>query len=390
MAWSGDGRMRCVMNQLLEMERSLNNFMLETVLKLETLTQTKVFLLLESKHYRRYGGSPELVACFEESNFLLNEKDEQISVEVQLETADILHETRRGKRKPSKDNDDHSTKKDSSPSKKSRSDDDDDDDDRNESRTLNGNNDFSGSNGVDDYQPNSFVKRENDLQYTEDQMHQVYDHLRRSDPLLSIQSAGGRLSSSTGHLAPVEDEEYFSDGYADGEDANQRVLDNATDPAFRPGMYSLKNVRNSRKYRELESVEDVTLAYVKGTREFRLLGSTLYDIGKEIGLNCPILDVDANRGEAKQYLNAQMQEYLPLFERFKDVEKRPFRDVLKTQTPESYMKNRMRCGFVKARPNYYKSKPKTTDKKGKKTKNQPTISIAPSADAHPQRPYHNL
>ena len=105
MAWGGkEVRMRCVMNQLLEMERSLNNFMLETVLKLQTLTQTKVFLLLESKHYRRYGGSPEMVARFEESDFLPAEREDQICVEVELESDDILRETRKdqGRKRRSK------------------------------------------------------------------------------------------------------------------------------------------------------------------------------------------------------------------------------------------------------------------------------------------------
>ena len=65
MAWKKKDNMLSVLTQLKEMERSLCNFMMETVLKMETLTRTKVFLLLESDHYRRYGGSHELVSCFE-------------------------------------------------------------------------------------------------------------------------------------------------------------------------------------------------------------------------------------------------------------------------------------------------------------------------------------
>jgi len=355
------------------------------------LTQTKVFLLLESKHYRRYGGTPELVACFEDSNFMLNE-DEQINVEVKLETTEILNEKRSFKRKPSKRTDDHSPE-DSSPPKKSRPNVDPSPSKNSrsigQSRALDGNY-VSASNGDQEQRLDVIVKRENDVSFTENQIDEVFDHLRRTDPILGLQFSGQRLSSSTGYMAQ-EEEEYYSDG--DGGDPDQQVLNNATDPDFRPGMYSLENVKSSRKYREISSAEDVTLAYVKGTREFQLLGSTLYDIGKEIGLNCPVVDVDNKdaKDEAKKYLNAQMLKYLPLFERFKHVDKRPFRDVLKTQMPESYMKNRMRCGFVKARPKYYKSKPKSAVKKGKKANDQADLlgDQAPQpAEDHPH--YANI
>ena len=49
------------------MENSLTNFMLETILKIQTLTETKVFLLLESSGdgARRFCGTSDLVHSFE-------------------------------------------------------------------------------------------------------------------------------------------------------------------------------------------------------------------------------------------------------------------------------------------------------------------------------------
>jgi len=407
MAWGGkEVRMRCVMNQLLEMERSLNNFMLETVLKLQTLTQTKVFLLLESKHYRRYGGSPEMVARFEESDFLPAEREDQICVEVELETDDILRETRKdqGRKRRSKSGNEENADRipivdrtlngDSTPPKKSRL----DYLSRREfQRSLEASNSSSSNAALhagdaSRFNPPSpaFIKTENDVEFSENQVQEVYDRLRLGDPLLSLRGASEHLSSSTGFLEKNAEEDDYSDGYEDAEpeaaeeEARQRALDQGVDPVFKRGMYSLANVATSQKYLELEAVDDVTLAYVKGTREFRLLGSTLYDIGKEIGYSCPTRDVETNRGAIKQYLNGKMQEYLPYFERFKHVEKRPFRDVLKTQMPESYMKNRMRCGFVRTCPNYYKSKPKDKTKSPKEKKaGKSKASSDSSVDSRP-------
>merc|ERR1719374_261578 len=58
-----------LLNQLQLMENSLTNFMLETILKIQTLTETKVFLLLESSggadSVRRFCGTSDLVESFE-------------------------------------------------------------------------------------------------------------------------------------------------------------------------------------------------------------------------------------------------------------------------------------------------------------------------------------
>ena len=52
-------------NQLQVMEKTVTNFMLESILKLQTLTETKVFLLLEPKYsQRRFCGSEDLIRKF--------------------------------------------------------------------------------------------------------------------------------------------------------------------------------------------------------------------------------------------------------------------------------------------------------------------------------------
>ena len=83
-----------------------------------------------------------------------------------------------------------------------------------------------------------------------------------------------------------------------------------------------------------------------------------------------------NRGEVKDYLNTNMNKYLQMFERFKMVEKEPFKDVLKSHLPESYMKSRIRGGFKRQLPQYYNSKKeKTSPKKAKAISS--SLSAAP-------------
>ena len=65
-----------------------------------------------------------------------------------------------------------------------------------------------------------------------------------------------------------------------------------------------------------------------------------------------------------------------MFERFKMVEKEPFKDVLKSHLPESYMKSRIRGGFKRQLPQYYNSKKeKTSPKKAKAISS--SLSAAP-------------
>ena len=84
-----------LLEQLQLMENSLTNFMFETILKLRSLTDSKVFLLLENSERRRYCGSPELVDVFEHRGLNGHSND----VRVILDTStDVLIERKNRKR----------------------------------------------------------------------------------------------------------------------------------------------------------------------------------------------------------------------------------------------------------------------------------------------------
>ena len=82
MAWCGSGKESYLLNRLQDVEQSLANFMFETILKMETMTTTKVFLLLENPGGAKYGGTSDLVARFEDG---LLRQDDRNNVLVQLD-----------------------------------------------------------------------------------------------------------------------------------------------------------------------------------------------------------------------------------------------------------------------------------------------------------------
>ena len=71
MAWHGLGNVNSLLQQMQDIEVSLSNLMMETVLKMQTLMSTKVFLVLEdpTTKSRRYCGNKELISAYERSNF---------------------------------------------------------------------------------------------------------------------------------------------------------------------------------------------------------------------------------------------------------------------------------------------------------------------------------
>ena len=111
------------------MENSLTNFMLETILKIQSLTETKVFLLLESPGCsdggRRYCGTRDLVELFESAQLASKTADVEVSLDPSINTlvektvapsqSTFSEQRPRGAKKRSLDNHASSTAIDSAP-----------------------------------------------------------------------------------------------------------------------------------------------------------------------------------------------------------------------------------------------------------------------------------
>ena len=100
MAWRGVGNVDSLLTQLQEFEESMTNLMLETILKMQTLTETRVFMLLEhpGTKFRRFCGHKELVGQYENGN--LCKTDEGSAAEVRLDPdVELLMTRKRGKKR---------------------------------------------------------------------------------------------------------------------------------------------------------------------------------------------------------------------------------------------------------------------------------------------------
>jgi len=81
-----------LLSQLQCMENTITNFMLETILKLQSLTDVKVFLLIDSGQKRRYCGSKNLMDTFESKKGLFCSSDTDIAIHLDP-TANALIES---------------------------------------------------------------------------------------------------------------------------------------------------------------------------------------------------------------------------------------------------------------------------------------------------------
>merc|ERR1711990_715066 len=127
------------------------------------------------------------------------------------------------------------------------------------------------------------------------------------------------------------------------------------DGAAEPPHHS--NVPSAQKVKALESIKDPEAAFEKGTWENKLLGSILYEYGKDLAEKCPYNDVSLHLAEVRSYLNENMDQYLAYFQRFTVSERKNFPDTLKSQSPNSYMRNIVRSGFKRQKTKYQTKRP---------------------------------
>ena len=93
-------RLFMLLNQLQSMETALTDFMMESVLRLQTLTEARVFLLIEnsSDRKRRYCGSTELVDLFERG--ALSQDTTDMTVELNTSVASHVLIDRPSRKRP--------------------------------------------------------------------------------------------------------------------------------------------------------------------------------------------------------------------------------------------------------------------------------------------------
>jgi len=322
-----------LLNQLQLMENSLTNFMLETILKIQSLTETKVFLLLESPGGsdggRRYCGTRDLVELFENGRLASRTADLEVSLDPsihslveknRLQTDEPTGERQRGVKKRAIDNssrDDSVAVSSVPPIKRLRVE---------ESDGLVTFAEEMAAGPSEEEGKEEPVKREVEEYVIGDSD----DEEDRSGLTMSLPNVN--VSNGAFHQAPMTSISSIcalEDGYDDM-------------PQYRPS-----NELCGRKMEALQSIENASAVFEKGSLENKLLSSILYDYGKELALKCPYEDVTLGSAEVKSYFYGNLEQFLSHFQRF-TIEKTIVSELLKTQSPQSYMRNIARSGYKAA------------------------------------------
>jgi len=328
-----------LLNQLQLMENSLTNFMLETILKIQTLTETKVFLLLESSggadSVRRFCGTSDLVESFENGRLHFRSTDVEVTLDPSIgstivEKPRFVTEQQRQRSSMERQ-----------VAKKRRS---------------------ATNHGVDVASDTSNgappMKRQN---LANDMAAAVEEEEENNVAFEGIIGVEGE------DIVKREVVEYVigdSDDEDDGSGQNSANIGcnafvqrmtwpegaNAMEDQFRP-----TNDLSARKLEALQSIENPTAVFEKGTLENKLLSSILYDYGKELAFKCPYEDVTLASSEVKSYFYGNLEQFLSHFQRF-SVEKPIVSELLKTQSPQSYMRNIARSGYKAAAKNAMKKR----------------------------------
>ena len=366
-----------LLTQLQVMEDTITNFMIETILKLQSLTDVKVFLLLDypQRQKRRYCGSKETMEAFEDGTGLNFSVASDVAVELDADVATIVERTsprtaskRVREQSTARSNDsshnaplssiqnkdngngpsavkkmrksEDSTARLSVHDKTEENDDIDDDDTNNCKNEIvdiipeyfvsddeNDDND-DGDNGAVSFLTqeetsgvprvglNGFEGRNNGYEDAN------YTFVRGGEAFATV--AGEDLTS----VADVEDSRSFFD-----------ALD---DPHLEHG-----------KLMTLINAGNISAAYVKGTTENRLMKSVCYSVGKNAALKCPI---SFSSPSNKEMVLSYWSHHCDLFARFcgktgllidknlVDVEKM---DCLRRVTAVGYLRQSIRDGFKK-------------------------------------------
>ena len=104
----------------------------------------------------------------------------------------------------------------------------------------------------------------------------------------------------------------------------------------------------------LKELDDPVKAFVKNSRENKLLTDVLYEHGTEMAKRCPYNDADVHIKEVKHYMRINMDRFLSTLPRFTKLKKKELPDWKPgRQGPVWYMKYVMRAGFKSYAPHFF-------------------------------------
>jgi len=309
-----------LLNQLQVMENSLTNFMLETILKIQSLTETRVFLLLETQGGndvgRRYCGTRELVDIFEKGRLTLKADDVEVTLDSSINSS-VVEKPRLSLPQPSEQQQQQQQQRSQ----------------QQQPRKRRGANEVGEEHDstTDAPTPAKRANRERNSVVGDD----------------GDQDADVKKEVVEFVIGDSDDEDEQSSFSAIGLGISHSVqqqqwIESSVDDVFGASQFRPSNALSARKLEALQSIENPTAVFEKGTLENKLLSSILYDYGKELALKCPFEDVSLASAEVKSYFYGNLEQFLAHFHRF-TMEKTTI-----NQSPQSYMRNIARSGYKAA------------------------------------------
>ena len=348
---SSTDNLMSLLNQLQMMESTVTDFMMETILRFQRLTDAKVFLLVERNGIepkRRYCGSQELLRHYgnggltQQSNDHLVELDSSVEVLVDRRsnkrTLDREFATNLGMWSTSTDNPD------ATPAK------------RNHVETSgNERSNLSSSNGEGDQVPSRETHQSNGY----------------------VPTLHSSFKNEIDDCVVIDDDDYESEIYEDLnpeyalKDSNASQVDSITErSSSEENMLNILKQENgsdlgSTFFNRLQSPElqekkltailttnNPYAAYVKGTVEYKVWRSVLYQVGKNFALNCPFADRTFKNNAARIHFANQCDKFMQhcsalLVDKNKRPEVEiPQNDCLKDCKVVGFIRHSIRHGYL--------------------------------------------
>ena len=263
-----------LLDQLQLMENSLTNFMFETILKLQCLTDSKVFLLLETSEKRRYCGSTELVDSFQQQGLTCDTADVQIELD---SGANVLIE------KPSR------------------------------KRTV----EISDVKNFTAESQNALGHKSSEASCAKKRKLQSNDGEDHQQQYEALEKAAQAYKDVPEYVISDGEEEDVGEEIDYEQWSPQRII--PYNQQSMPDDFSSNSVffnalpdphLERKKLDALLSIPNPWAAYEKGSMENKLMKSVLYSVGKNLALNCPYEELSIKDAQVQSYFLQQCDNFI--------------------------------------------------------------------------------
>ena len=354
---SSTDNLMSLLNQLQTMESTITDFLMETVLRFLRLTDAKVFLLVERgglEPKRRYCGSPELLHFYENGG--LCQQTDDYFTEIDSSVERLVHR-KANKRRADGEFMNHlglwstsNGRPDVTSAKRSRAE-----------KAGNGNQISTSPDG----KSVGSLHESNGNPFYCGLKNEINDCVVIDDDDDDDDVDGGDESVTHDNSHPEEALQYTNTtpttsvpNQVDSELTEQPILDNLKQEtaSYDPGSTFFNRLKSpelhEKKLAAILATDNPYAAYVKGTLEYKVWRSVLYQVGKNFALNCPLADKSLKNSAAQAYFTKQCKIFmrhcssLVIDKRQRPEVENPENDCLSGANVAGFIRHSIRHGFL--------------------------------------------